>query len=140
MSRVYLALIIIFFSAGLRGQAPETESVFNDYLNPSPSSSFMSLPGLTFNSSVGFSYSSYGDYGSQGFGYYLGHFRYSLGPKWSLNWDVGVRSVMAGENFQEDPSLFIPNFDLTYRSGRKFMVSFQYRQLQYPLGPGYLYR
>ena len=140
MSRAYLALMVLFLSVGLSGQEAGTESVFNDYLNPSQPLSFMSVPGLTFNSSVGFSYSSFGDYGSQSFGYYMGHFRYSLGSKWSLNWDVGVRSIMAGESVQEAPSLFIPNFDLTYRPGRRFMISFQYRQFQYPLGSRYLYR
>ncbi len=140
MYRVCAFLIVLFISTGLSGQETGAQSVFDDYLNPYPSSSFISIPGLSFSSSAGFSYSSYGSYGSQGFGYYMGHFRYRIGAGWSLNWDVGVRSAMSGVGAGQSPDLFIPNLNLTYRSGKRFMISFQYRQYQYPFGAPYLYR
>jgi hypothetical protein len=108
----------------------EGESVFTDYLNPVGEASFMSIPGMSFNSSVGFSYMSSGDYGSDGFGYYLGHFSYRLRSDLTLNWDAGIRSSMVGPETGDSPQLFLPNFDLTYRPSERFMVRLQVHQYQ----------
>ena len=106
----------------------EGESVFTDYLNPVGEVSFMSIPGLSFNSSVGFSYMSSGEYGSDGFGYYLGHFSYRLRSDLTLHWDVGVRSSMMGPESGESPQLFLPNFDLTYKPSDRLMVRLSFHQ------------
>ena len=132
----------ILFSAFLIASSPaplasqsvyEGESVFTDYLNPVGEASFMRIPGLSFNSSVGFSYMSSGNYGSDGFGYYLGHFSYRLRSDLTLNWDVGVRSSMIGQGSGEEPQLFLPNFDLTYSPSDRFMVRLQVRQYNHSL-------
>ncbi|MBN2072096.1 MAG: hypothetical protein JW814_11635 [Candidatus Krumholzibacteriota bacterium] len=143
MSRIQAVIfILLILSAGrLAGQEPVAGSVFEDYLNPSTQARYLNLPGLSFNSSMGFSYSSYGNDRSQGYGYYMGHISYRLGPDWSLNCDIGVRTtMMASDGMRESSELFIPNFDLTYRPSSKLMISFQYRQYQYPAGSRYLFR
>lgn len=107
--------------------------MFSDYLNTPASSGFLHVPGLSFQSSVGFSYYSSGAYGSQGMGYYMGHFRYRLGSDWTLNWDVGIGTSMSGTGYGENPQLFIPNLDLTYRPNDRFMFRLQYNQYRYPM-------
>lgn len=115
--------------------AYEEESVFSDYLNPVSQPSFLRVPGLGFSSSIGFSYSSYGNYGSDGFGFYMGHFNYSLGSKVTLAWDVGIRSSMTGPDAGGDPQFFLPNLDLTYKPNDRMMLKFQVRQYGYMQSP-----
>ncbi len=143
MNRVTIITIVvavIFPVAALAQDNFSSQSVFADYLAPGHSETFLRVPGLDFSSSMGFSYSSFGSYGSQGFGYYMGHFNYSIGSDWLLNWDVGIRSMLTGPDVQESPQFFVPNFNLTYCPSRKFMISFSYRQYQYPMNPAFLRR
>ncbi|MBN1163642.1 MAG: hypothetical protein JXB45_03610 [Candidatus Krumholzibacteriota bacterium] len=132
-----LVLALIFLPGGLlaQGGAGESnyreDSVFDDYLNGPRGSGFLRLPGLQFHSSMGFSYFSSAGYRSQGMGYYLGHFNYRLSSSWTLNCDVGISSSLAGEQAGENPQLFLPNLDLTYRPSDKFLVRFQYQQHNY---------
>ena len=110
---------------------PRQPSVFNDYLNVRPPSSFLSIPGLSFTSSMGFSFVS-GNVGSVGMGYYAGHFGYSLSSSLTLNADVAIGSVMTGANGYQKPEIFLPNIDLTYRPNSTFMLRLQFQQYRYP--------
>jgi hypothetical protein len=107
-------------------------SVFNDYLNLKAPSSFLSIPGLSFQSSMGFSYVSGWGGNSFGLGYYMGHFGYRLSPSLTLHADVGVGSIMTDENGYRRPELFLPNFDLTYRPSDSFIFRLQFQQYRYP--------
>ena len=107
-------------------------SVFNDYLSVKAPSSFLSIPGLSFQSSMGFSYVSMGSGSSFGLGYYMGHFGYRLSSSLTLHADVGVGSLVTDENGYRRPELFLPNFDLTYRPSDSFVLKLQFQQYRYP--------
>ena len=116
---------------------PQEESVFDDYLNPSSGQTgFLRIPGLHFNSSVGFSYATSQSFGDVGMGYYMGHFSYSFGGAVTLNWDVGVGSYMMGGSGMNNYQLMIPNVDLTWRPSDNVMVKLQYMNGGY-LNPYY---
>jgi hypothetical protein len=143
-----LVTIVMAFAliapAAASGQVnTQQPSVFNDYLNVKAPSSFLSIPGLSFSSSVGFSFMS-GSYGSFGMGYYNGHFAYTLGSNLFLNADVAVGSLMTGANNYQRPEIFLPNIDLTYRPSSSFMLRLQFQQYRYPgyfgYYPGYFLR
>jgi hypothetical protein len=106
-------------------------SVFSNYLNPQTGASFLRVPGLSFSSSAGFSYFSGGGGESIGMGYYMGHFGLKLSSSASLNWDVGVGSLMRGTSDYSQPQFFIPNMDFTYRPSDNFMLKFEYHQSPY---------
>jgi hypothetical protein len=111
---------------------PDRPSVFNDYLNPQSGASFLRVPGLSFSSSMGFSYFSGGGLESFGMGYYMGHFGLKLSSSLSLNWDVGVGSMMRSTTQYDQPAFFLPNVDLTYRPSDSFMMRFEFHQYRYP--------
>jgi hypothetical protein len=135
MKRAFaLSLILAFASVAALAQtegAPTRQSVFSDYLNPQTGASFLRVPGLSFSSSAGFSYFSGGGGESFGMGYYMGHFGLKLSSAISLNWDVGVGSVMRGTSEYNQPQFFIPNMDLTYRPSDNFMLRIEYHQSPY---------
>jgi hypothetical protein len=115
----------------------EERSVFDDYLNPAdPGAGFLRIPGLHFQSSMGFSYATSRAFGDVGMGYYMGHFSYRLGSTVTLNWDVGVGSYMMGGDGMNDYKVLIPNFNLTWKPSDTFMVRLQYIQGSY-LNPYY---
>lgn len=115
-------------AAGQERGATE-RSVFDDYLNPiAPASGFLHVPGLEFGSSVGFSYVSSGAYGSDGMGYYMGHFSYRLASSLTLRWDVGVGTALSGPDGMGEHRILVPNVDLTYRPSDRFMMRLQFRQ------------
>ncbi len=129
-----LITIFIFFlvPVSIVGQDTiEEQSVFESYLNPQLTPSFLHIRGLEFHSSVGFSYSSSNNYGSFGMGYYLGHFALKLSRSLTLHWDVGVGSMMTGGEAYASPGLFLPNIDLTYKPNDTFLLRFQYSQSRY---------
>ncbi len=106
-------------------------SVFHDYLNPAAGEGgFLSIPGLSFHSSVGFSYSSSRGYGDVGMGYYMGHFSYRLGNTVTLDWNVGVGSYMMGDGMNGYRVLF-PDMSLTWRPSGNVMVRVEYMQRGY---------
>lgn len=117
-------------SAGVEGTV-ET-SVFSDYLNVRPPGGFLHIPGLEFNTSMGFSYLSSSEFGSVGTGYYMGHFSLRLSRNMTVRWDVGVLSDIAGDYADQQPRLFVPNIDLTYRPTDKMTFRIQYRQYDRP--------
>lgn len=127
------AAAIVAAGAGVSAQV-ETRppSVFNDYLNVQAPSSFLTIPGLSFQSSMGFSYVSLGSGSSYGLGYYMGHFGYRLSSSLTLHADVGVGSVMTDANGYQRPEIFLPNFDLTYHPSSSFVLRLQYQQGRYP--------
>jgi hypothetical protein len=129
-----IALIIGAAAANAQtGTDPARPSVFNNYLNPQTGTSFLHVPGLSFSSSVGFSYfSGSGGYESFGMGYYMGHFGLKLSGSLSLNWDVGVGSVMRSTNAYNQPQIFVPNFDLTFKPSDSFMMKLEFHQAMYP--------
>ena len=133
-SRTIVAVTMLFcLSLPLYAQeAVGTTNVFSDYLNVGSSVGFLHVPGFDFNSSMGFSYMSSDGYGSAGMGYYMGHFSFRLRPSLTLRWDVGVRSMLAGQDIDQKPQLFLPNIDLTYRPSDKMFFRIQYYQYQYP--------
>jgi hypothetical protein len=135
---VFMLFSLTIAPAAVSGQtASSQQSVFDSYLNPERDASLLYIPGLEFHSSVGFAYSTSNSLGSAGMGYYLGHFRWKLTGSLSLNWDVGIRSVMTGGDPYSQPELFLPNVDLTYRPNSNVMVRLQFQQY----GPGpYLMR
>jgi hypothetical protein len=109
-----------------------TVSVFSDYLNPEQNRGFLHIPGLEFNSSMGFSYMSSKHYGSMSMGYYMGHFGLRLSSSLTLRWDVGLRSNLTAPDGGQSPEFFLPNVDLTYRPNKKFLLRFQFSQHAYP--------
>ena len=130
--RILLVLSLVLLPAGTAAQTGVSgESVFSDYLNPRADAGFLRIPGLQFDSSLGVSYSSFGDGESMGMGYYLGHFRLELTSSLSLNWDVGMRSFMTDASMSDSPELFLPNIDLTYKPNDKFMLRLQYQRFSY---------
>jgi hypothetical protein len=136
MKKVFvLSVILAFGSVASFAQtdvAQTRPSVFSDYLNPRTGSSFLHVPGLSFSTSAGFSYFSGGNGYSFGMGYYMGHFGLSLSNSVSLNWDVGVGSVMRSASEYNQPQFFLPNVDLTYRPNESFMLRLEYHQYRYP--------
>jgi hypothetical protein len=114
------------------GSEPARPSVFSDYLNPQTGASFLRVPGLSFSTSAGFSYFSVGGAESFGMGYYMGHFGLKLSSSVSLNWDVGVGSVIRSAAEYNQPQFFLPNVDLTYRPSESFMLKLEYHQYRYP--------
>jgi hypothetical protein len=129
----YLIALMFVFPSFVFGQNEYTEeSVFSDYLNPQRETSFLYIPGLNFHSSVGFSYFSSQQFGSAGYGFYMGHFDLRLSSTLRLRWDIGLRSMMTGPSADETPEFFIPNVDLTYRPSDKFMLRFQFHQYRHP--------
>jgi hypothetical protein len=114
------------------GSEPARPSVFSDYLNPQTGASFLRVPGLSFSTSAGFSYFSVGGAESFGMGYYMGHFGLKLSSSVSLNWDVGVGSVIRSTSEYNQPQIFLPNVDLTYRPSENFMLKLEYHQYRYP--------
>ena len=133
-SRTIVAVTMLFcLSLPLYAQeAVGTTNVFSDYLNVGSSVGFLHVPGFDFNSSMGFSYMSSDGYVSAGMGYYMGHFSFRLRPSLTLRWDVGVRSMLAGQDIDQKPQLFLPNIDLTYRPSDKLFFKIQYSQYHYP--------
>ena len=130
-----LAMILAFGSLSAfaqTGSEPARPSVFSDYLNPRTGASFLHVPGLSFSTSAGFSFFSGGRAESFGMGYYMGHFGLKLSNSVSLNWDVGVGSVMRSTSDYDQPQLFLPNVDLTYRPSDNFMLKLEYHQYRYP--------
>jgi hypothetical protein len=108
-------------------------SVFSDFLNAQAPGNFLSVPGLSFQSSVGYSYvSGGGDLGSFGMGYYMGHFGLQLSRNLTLRWDVGVGTVTRNAGEYSSPEIFLPNVDLTYRPSENFSVRLQFNQYRYP--------
>ena len=128
--RTCVAIMIALLVAGpAAGQSPTGEtSVFNDYLNVRPPGGFLHIPGLDFNTSMGFSYLSSSRYGSVGTGFYMGHFSLRLSPSVTVRWDVGLLSDIAGDYADQQPRFFFPNVDLTYRPSEKMTFRIQYRQ------------
>ena len=131
---VLMMILALGGSPAFAQTAPEQTrpSVFSDYLNPQTGGSFLRVPGLSFSSSAGFSYFSSGSAESFGMGYYMGHFGLKLSGSVSLNWDVGVGSVMRSTSDYSQPQLFLPNVDLTYRPSDSFMLRLEYHQYRYP--------
>ena len=132
-----LSVILVFGSVAAfaqTGSTPERQSVFSDYLNPQGGSSFLHVPGLSFSTSAGFSYFSGGGMESFGMGYYMGHFGLKLSNSISLNWDVGVGSVMKSVSDYNQPQFFIPNVDLTFKPSDNFMMRLEFHQYR---SPGY---
>lgn len=130
-----VSALILLMAASLdaqTGDAVERPSVFSDRLNAGSAGSFLRVPGLSFTSSAGFSFFSSGDAGSFGMGYYMGHFGLKLSRSLSLNWDVGIGSVMKGTQDYNQPEFFLPNVDLTYRPSDKFMLRLEYHQYSMP--------
>jgi len=127
------ALVLVPAVAGAQQeQVPARPSVFSDYQHVQTPGSFLTIPGLSFSSSAGFSFYSGGDAGSVGMGYYLGHFGLRLSDSITLQWDVGVRSLMRGIDDYRQPEFFLPNVDLTYHPSDKFMLRLQFQQNQWP--------
>jgi hypothetical protein len=130
-----LSMILAFCcvsSFAQTGGEPVRPSVFSDYLNPQTGASFLHVPGLSFSTSAGFSYFSFGGAESFGMGYYMGHFGLKLSSSVSLNWDVGVGSVIRSTSEYDQPQFFLPNVDLTYRPSESFMLKLEYHQYRYP--------
>ena len=125
-----LLLLLARPSAGQEGTV-ET-SVFGDYLNVRPPGGFLHIPGLEFNTSMGFSYLSSSEFGSVGTGYYMGHFSLRLSRNMTVRWDVGVLSDVAGDYADQQPRFFVPNIDLTYRPTDSMTFRIQYRQYDRP--------
>jgi hypothetical protein len=126
-------LLLMPVAAGAQSeQAPARPSVFSDYLHVQTPGTFLSIPGLSFSSSVGFSFFSGGDRGSAGMGYYMGHFGLALSESITLRWDVGVGSLMKGTDEYRQPEFFLPNVDLTYRPSDTFMLRLQFQQSRWP--------
>lgn len=135
------SLTVLWIATALLGAAalsaqemPQAESVFDDYLNVREPAGFLRIPGLTFSSSMGFSYFSSSDFGSGGMGYYLGHFDLSLSSSLTLHADVGMSSMVTGPYADQSPQLFVPNIDLTYRPSDSFMMKIQFNQYRRPTG------
>jgi hypothetical protein len=132
---VVFGMILLFAAAAASAQTAgtiERPSVFNDYLNVKSPGSFLHVPGLSFSSSAGFSFFSGGGSESFGMGYYMGHFGLNLSSSISLHWDVGVGSVMRSTNEYNQPELFVPNLDLTYRPSDSFILRLEFHQYRYP--------
>jgi len=139
MKRYAFVVIALLLAGSAAGQdAVEVTSVFTDYLNVQPPGGFLHIPGLDFNTSMGFSYISSSEFGSVGTGYYMGHFSLRLSRTMMVRWDVGVLSDLAGDYAEQQPRLFLPNVDLTYRPTDKMTFRIQYRQ--YDRSPYHLYR
>lgn len=132
IASILVILLAICFSSAHAQDKGMNNSVFSDYLNGSANGGFISIPGLQFKSSMGFSYYSSGG-NSMSMGYYMGHFNYEFGEAWNLNVGVGVRSQLDTQVAGNSPELFIPNIDLTYRPSKKFMLHFHFRQYNYPM-------
>ena len=129
-----LSMILAFGSVASfaqTGSGPARPSVFSDYLNPQTGASFLHVPGLSFSTSAGFSYFSSGGAESFGMGYYMGHFGLKLSSSVSLNWDVGVGSLIRSTSDYSQPQVFIPNMDFTYRPSDSFMLKIEYHQSPY---------
>ena len=125
-----LAFLLALPAAGQ--EVAGTTSIFEDYLNVRPPGGFLHIPGLDFDTSVGFSFLSSSTYGSVGTGYYMGHFSLRLSPKMTVRWDVGLLSDIAGDYADQQPRLFVPNVDLTYRPTDQMTFRIQYRQYHRP--------
>ncbi len=137
--KIFAAVVIVMLLTGSAAgrDAVEATSVFTDYLNVRPPGGFLHIPGLDFDTSMGFSYLSSSAFGSIGTGYYMGHFSLRLSSTMTVRWDVGVLSDIAGDYADQQPRLFIPNVDLTYRPTDKMSFRIQYRQ--YDRSPYRLY-
>jgi len=134
-------LVIVITPLSLNSQVINRPvSVFDDYLNVPRSESFLSIPGLDFNSSFGFSYFSSNSGFSAGYGFYIGHFSLNITDNLTLRWDLGLRSMMTGPQEYRTPEVFIPNIDLTYRKGKNFALRLQFQQVRYPYLFHSLYR
>jgi len=134
-------LVIVITPLSLNSQVINRPvSVFDDYLNVPRSESFLSIPGLDFNSSFGFSYFSSNSGFSAGYGFYIGHFSLNITDNLTLRWDLGLRSMMTGPQEYRKPEVFIPNIDLTYRKGKNFALRLQFQQVRYPYLFHSLYR
>jgi len=121
--------IALLLTVPAAGQEPvEGTSVFTDYLNVRPPGGFLHIPGLEFDTSMGFSYLSSSRFGSVGTGFYMGHFSLRLSPSVTVRWDVGLLSDIAGDYADQQPRFFFPNVDLTYRPSDKMAFRIQYRQ------------
>jgi len=125
-----LAPALCFAQEDLTTQRP---SVFSDFLNAQALGNLLSIPGLSFQSSVGYSYfSGGGDLGSFGMGYYMGHFGLQLSRNLTLRWDVGVGMATRNEGEYGNPEIFLPNVDLTYRPSENFALRLQFNQYRFP--------
>jgi hypothetical protein len=123
-----IAIALLLASPGAGQHAVGTTSIFADYLNVQPPEGFLHIQGLDFNASMGFSYLSSSQFGSVGTGYYMGHFSLRLSPTMTVRWDVGLLSDIAGDYGDQQPRLFLPNVDLTYRPTDRMTFRIQYRQ------------
>jgi len=133
MRRYAVVVVALLLAGPASGQdAVEVTSVFTDYLNVQPPGGFLHIPGLDFNTSMGFSYFSSSEFGSVGTGYYMGHFSLRLSRTMTVRWDVGVLSDLAGDYADQQPRLFVPNVNLTYRPTDKMTFLIQYRQYDRP--------
>jgi hypothetical protein len=126
------ALLVMASSQPRAQEAGEASSVFSDYLNVGSTGGFIHVPGLGFNSSMGFSYMTSDGYRSVGMGYYMGHFSLRLRPSLTLRWDVGIRSIFSEQDAEQRPELFFPNIDLTYRPSDKLFFRIEYSQYPNP--------
>lgn len=132
ISTIAFLILIMLFTPVYGQESRLKDSVFSDYLNNSAGEGLISIPGLSFSSSMGVSFSSNG-YQSAGMGYYMGHFNYEFSSSWNLHMDVGVGSVFSRDMNGSSPQFYIPNIDLTYRpDDRNFMLKFQFRQYRDP--------
>lgn len=131
-SAVIAALLLLLACPAAGEDGAAATSVFSDYLNVRPPGGFLHIPGLDFNTSMGFSYLSSSDFGSVGTGYYMGHFSLRLSRNMMVRWDVGVLSDITGDYADQQPRLFVPNIDLTYRPTDKMTFRIQYRQYDRP--------
>lgn len=134
MKRSILVVALLLLMAGPSPGREEgaATSVFSDYLNVRPPGGFLHIPGLDFNTSMGFSYLSSSEFGSVGTGYYMGHFSLRLSGKMMVRCDVGVLSDITGDFADQQPRFFVPNIDLTYRPTDKMTFRIQYRQYDRP--------
>ncbi len=124
--------LMLVLPVALAGQVESgSTTVFDDYLNRADTGGFLRIPGLGFHSSAGFSFFSSGEYGSQGTGFYTGHFDYMIGSSLTLHWDVGIRSAVTGPGAAEGPGLYFPNLDITYRPSDKLLFRVQVGQYDY---------
>lgn len=133
------AAILLTAATAVAADRPLRPSVFDDYLETAAAPrSLLTIPGLSFHQSVGFSFVSADGLGSTGAGYYMGHFDWRLRDDLVLRWDVGVSSIMTGPVDGRQPEFILPNVDLTYRPSDRLTMRLQFRR--YSSGARYFLR
>ncbi len=129
-----MIFLVVFAPSLVVGQEGVTEEdVFSDYLNVRQPDNFLNIPGLDFRSTMGFSLYSADNSESYGTGFYVGHFDLGISKSLTLHWDVGVYSMLKGEQAGETSQIFLPDIGLTYRPSRNFTLQLQYRQYRQPM-------